>query len=56
MDQQTRKLMTMHKVLNPRTASTDYIYQEQKEKEELPPLKIAKMHYQKAGYQHFEKH
>ena len=44
MDQRTRKLMIMHKALQPRSTLIDYMFQEKREEEDLPVLKTALMH------------
>ena len=44
MDQRTRKLMTMHKVLHPRDDVHRYMYQEKREEEDLPASKTALTH------------
>ena len=43
MDQRTRKLMTMHMALHPRS-DIDYMSQEKMEEEDLFPLKIGLIH------------
>ena len=44
IDQITRKLMTMHKALHPKTTLTDYMSQKKKRKITFPALKTALMH------------